>query len=675
MTKKTLLILMGITLSFMILTDLSWAETSNIPLENEYIRIVVNKGETDTGRFSVGTTGGDPDRDTDLNKPLIYGGEDPWTSYTTVRIGTENWVFGNPTGRRAGRTGQYGEMIQEPIKIDNTIQSAWQLGPIQVRQILSFARSTTSGLLDTARIEYEVKNSDTVEHNVGLRLMLDTMLGSYDGAPFRAKGNDIESDTLFAGSEIPESWLAFDSLVEPQVISRGTLSGPNVTTPDRVLFTNWGSVADSLWNIVDFEPGKRFMRKGEFELDSAIALFWDQEILKPGQSRNYVSHYGLGGVTITPGELYLMVDAPSEVAADAEGFQTFPIVAYVENAGLGEARNVKAEIKLPPGLKLVASPAQIELDNLQVGEQKGDGWQVRADAKIGEKLTFEVVATAENSEPTIDRKTITIVSPAELKAQIRSDQIALGIKNERYEPPFFEVQGVIKNIGGLTAENNRFELMIPFGLELIGRQNARKYTGPIAPGEEITISWFLRPKTDFVEGPLYYSLHTESQGTLSNHIYAPELKPKVWFGEPELLKDQIQVGDYFTLSLWATNVLNFAGAELDLSFDPELLEIVGKTLNVKQGTLFIDEDARMILEWKMPEIDNASGKIEGVRGERGPGNSLERSYGTLITIRFRAKKAGTAAVTVERLEVWEEIWDEYKAVECEVINGKILIQP
>ena len=76
-------------------------ETSKIEIRNEYIRIVVNTSEANKGRFSVGTTGGDPDRDTDQNKHLIFGGNEPWTSYTTIRIGNENWVFGSPNDRRA----------------------------------------------------------------------------------------------------------------------------------------------------------------------------------------------------------------------------------------------------------------------------------------------------------------------------------------------------------------------------------------------------------------------------------------------------------------------------------------------------------------------------------------------------------------------------------------------
>ena len=148
----------------------------NLEIANEYIRIIINTLEENMGRFSVGTTGGDPDRIGDENQHLIYGGEEPWTSYTTVRIGNQNWVYGNPTNRRAGKNGLYGQVVQPPTIIDDKLVSSWQLGPILVTQILSFTRSITSGLMDTAKIEYHLENTDVVSHMVGLRLVLDTML-------------------------------------------------------------------------------------------------------------------------------------------------------------------------------------------------------------------------------------------------------------------------------------------------------------------------------------------------------------------------------------------------------------------------------------------------------------------------------------------------------------------
>ena len=90
----------------------------------------------------------------------------------------------------------------------------------------------------------------------------------------------------------------------------------------------------------------------------------------------------------------------------------------------------------------------------------------------------------------------------------------------------------------------------------------------------------------------------------------------------------------------------------DLSFNPDVVEIVGKTLDVSQGTLFVDDTVSPLrkLSWTMPSIDNQAGKVVGVVGERGQGLELTSAYGTLITIHFRAKGLGDAQINLDRVQ-------------------------
>ncbi|HHU61702.1 MAG TPA: hypothetical protein GXZ55_07075 [Natronincola sp.] len=653
MAKKlfyTLLALLTISLSITFFSVVG-VKASNVEIDNDYIRIVVNNSEENRGRFSVGTTGGDPDRDTDQNKHLIYGGDDPWTSYTTVRVGNLNWVYGSPTDRRAGYDGLYGEMVQEPTVENGTIQSSWKLGPIQVWQILSLSRSTTTGLLDTARIEYHVKNNDSLAHMVGLRLMLDTMLGSNDGAPFRVEDKGLVSDSVYYSENMPEFWQAFDSLTNPRVMSQGTLKGPDTTTPDRVYFTNWGSVADSPWNF-DFTPGRDFTRIGEYELDSAISMFWDPKPLGPGETRNYVSYYGLGGVTIAPGELVLGVTSPAQITSDPDKDDSFSVIAYVQNDGKGMARGVEAKINLPDGLELVNSPAQIKLSDLDVQETTQTSWQVRAkNAKDG-VLTFEVEVTSINSEPNKARRQINVLSPAKVNYMF-SGPPELRIRDEKYNPSTFEAKAVVRNDGGTASYGNSFEILIPYGLELVQGQSATKFTGTIEPGEEVAFSWLLKPKIG-ASGTLAYSLKTgnSSQSGRNCFIIVPELKPKVWVGAPvKGGSNQIREGDYFSVSVWATNIPDFFGADLDLNFDSDYLEVVGKTLDISRGSLFIDDLSREVV-WKMPSVYNSTGELIGLKGDRGPNNSLNLAYGTLVTIHFYAKKAGDPEIKIKDAKLY-----------------------
>lgn len=79
LTSKTITFVLAVVFLLGMYPLQADANPDSMAIANEYIRIVVNTSKTNTGRFSVGTTGGDPDRISDQNKHLIYGGDEPWT--------------------------------------------------------------------------------------------------------------------------------------------------------------------------------------------------------------------------------------------------------------------------------------------------------------------------------------------------------------------------------------------------------------------------------------------------------------------------------------------------------------------------------------------------------------------------------------------------------------------
>lgn len=64
--------------------------SNNNALSNEFIEAVVNQSN---GRFSIGTTGGNPDLSSDDGKILLYGHPNPGTSYTTVNIDGNIYIW------------------------------------------------------------------------------------------------------------------------------------------------------------------------------------------------------------------------------------------------------------------------------------------------------------------------------------------------------------------------------------------------------------------------------------------------------------------------------------------------------------------------------------------------------------------------------------------------------
>lgn len=78
--------------------------------------------------------------------------------------------------------------------------------------------------------KYTVTNNDSINHNIGVRIMIDTMLNNNDGPPFRIPGIEtpITTEIEFFPPNIPQYWQAFYSLSDPDIMSQGTLIGGGV---------------------------------------------------------------------------------------------------------------------------------------------------------------------------------------------------------------------------------------------------------------------------------------------------------------------------------------------------------------------------------------------------------------------------------------------------------------
>lgn len=669
------------------------SDQGEIRLFNEYIAIIVNATEENTGRFAVETTGGDPDRVGDEVSPLIYRipNQLPWTSYTTVRIDGIDYVFGGEPTERAGRAGLFGEQLVAPrIVDDRMIETVYRIGPLAVTQLLSIIRSSTTGLLDTARIEYRVENLSSESHQVGLRIMLDTMLGANDGAPFRVEELAIVSDTAFFGTQIPQFWQAFDSLSDPKVTAQGTFQGDDVTAPDRVYFTNWGAVADGLWDF-SFEAGRSFTRLGEFQLDSAMALYWDPIALGPGESRSYVTHYGLGGISISPGQLSIGVTSPATVTGAPDELVTFPIVAYIQNTGEGDARDVVARLRLPQGL--VAAPGESltrDLGHLPPGRTSQVTWRVALDRTVGGELTYSVRVEAINAEPNEVSRSVRIVSPAALSITIENRDGRLRIVDGRWHPVPYEVRAVVENTGGADAGGVWVRWESPIGLELSPGDRAEKPVGPLLAGERATMIWHIEPSIKpypFI-GNLAYSV----KGRMLSHaqefradayLDVPPLDGQVRF-VPELGESgAVRVGDYLLVRVVAENIRNFYGADIVVRFDPTALQLVGGSLGVDAGRIFTEVEPGdsggastgtfNLLRWERPRYTSAQG-VATVRfggDRRGAAQpTLHWATDTIATLRLKALKPGVHALTFDEVRVFDQ---DNQGVKAQPINVQFTV--
>ncbi|MDX8361202.1 Ig-like domain-containing protein, partial [Cytobacillus sp. IB215316] len=363
------------------------------------------------GRFTIGTTGGNPANDRDNNKKMLYGHEDqgPWSSKTSLNIdGVPFWFEANSPG-----TYDYANLSH------STVQTR---GDISIQQVLSIVKNQNTNNDDTVEIKYLVTNNGNQSHDVGLRIMLDTMLGENDDAPFRIPGSGIVTrETEYTGDGIPEYWQAFDKVEDPSVVSHGTFFNGTMTKPDKVQFVGWENINDVLWN---------YTIKNSSNGDSAVAMYWNPTTLAPGEVKEFKTFYGLSELSqdLTP-PLALSVTGASIVEATENGYSPnpFTVTAYITNIEDFTETNARLNIALPAGLKLAENQQQeVSIGSLNPGEETQVSWDVEIEPSADiRELEYVVNLLSDNDEKFVAR-TITIPPYEVIKnVQIEPENITL----------------------------------------------------------------------------------------------------------------------------------------------------------------------------------------------------------------------------------------------------------
>ena len=105
----------------------------------------------------------------------------------------------------------------------------------------------------------------------------------------------------------------------------------------------------------------------------------------------------------------------------------------------------------------------------------------------------------------------------------------------------------------------------------------------------------------------------------------------------------IHTGDTFTLDIGARDVFDMAGWQFDIAFDPAALEAIdvneGDFLKSHGGSTFFHGGS----------IDNVAGKITGLSAARLSAEGVTGT-GTLLQVRFKAKRGGETELTLENFQ-------------------------
>lgn len=356
-----------------------------LQLQNEFVNVRV---DATTGQFTMSSTGGDPSHTRDDNKPLLYG-PDIYSSYTTVLVQDKPYRFG-----------QEGGSFTVPPRVENGVLTATYryTDGLDVKQNVRLVNGTSAAGLrpDVMEIEYELTNRTAQRQQTGVRVLLDTMLGQNDGAPFRLPGvGSVEQEREFVGTAVPNYWQAFDSLVEPTVVSQGTFVRGDARKPDKVQFASWNGLYYTPWN---------YPISNDYRIDdTAVAMTWNLT-MEPGATQTVRTYYGQSGYQqdLRP-PLGLTVAAEPEVAKVDGRYAPNPIAlqAYISNVTEAPAYNAKLTVELPDGLYLIDQGAQKQRFELPLGTVLGKQELSRSfdlyvrPQSIAQEFTYKVLLEAE----------------------------------------------------------------------------------------------------------------------------------------------------------------------------------------------------------------------------------------------------------------------------------------
>jgi hypothetical protein len=184
-----------------------------------------------------------------------------------------------------------------------------------------------SDSLDTCRVKYTLINKGARPQIVGMRVLLDTYIGSNDGVPFAIPGESgfVTERRSLGEKEIPQYIEAVENPKDPQnpgtVMRLGLRFPPPIESPINVIICGYqDGFSFKKWEV---EP------QGPIGKDSCVLLYWAETSLNKGETRTLGYTYGLGEVQ---GDDRLALSAPGVVAPGSE----FTVSAYVYKAEPGQ---------------------------------------------------------------------------------------------------------------------------------------------------------------------------------------------------------------------------------------------------------------------------------------------------------------------------------------------------
>lgn len=481
-----------------------------LTLGNTLVQVRINQK---TGRYTVATEDGLPNKTSDRNRLLSFFDTTPDTSFTTIRIDGKDYIFGNDYGFQGG-------IVSATTVQGTTATTVWQLDGVQVTQQLRLITDFADPDVGNVRIRYEIANGSGKSVQLGSRILLDTMLGANDGSAMLVDRLYVTNETAFSGEQVPMVWQSSDQQYAANVTAQGILYGwEDGLRPDKMVAAHWNTLANTKWDC-QINPYLNFStNKNQFgRADSAVALYYDPSELPAGETRIYETYYGIGSIsdTVGTGALSVQINAPQKLTLDssgeayASGSDPFDVVVQVTNVTDEKLSNVSIELGLSDGLQLADGTNAVYAD---------------LDAQGSYTQTFRVSPTLPDAT-TVAQLGVQVTC-GDLTAEGMKYVIVPGRKGELPKVQITEIAPATLYTGSVekkvTLKGTGFSLLLADNDwsvtlldDLTGRSSTlSKAAVSIADDATMTVSLPANRSFDYTPGQYTLRLVTERYGSLS----------------------------------------------------------------------------------------------------------------------------------------------------------------
>lgn len=304
MMKKVLSVLICLSMIFTALpAQLVFADGSEdgvVTISNQYIKVSVNR---ENGGYVISTLEGDILKKSDNNKDLMHRGENMDTSFTSLRIDSKDYVFGNSYGF-LGSAAQ--AAVTEVSAGGDSVTTTWSVKNIEVTQKISLVNSEASEQLGTALISYTVKNKGETASNIKSRILIDTQLGDKDYGYYEVPKQNLGQGYEYFESEqtwdseadptirMPSDYFVRDNPYSSSIVGFGVNSVFEDQKPYKMTFAHWGNIAAT---VFDYEPDVSLNFTNALNkkktADSAAALYYDLGTIAAGGEKTFSTYYGV----------------------------------------------------------------------------------------------------------------------------------------------------------------------------------------------------------------------------------------------------------------------------------------------------------------------------------------------------------------------------------------------